>query len=119
MKWLLDTDTCIALIRHRTPEVLRKLRSRAVGQVGISTITLSEFAYGVARSGRPAENASALGEFLLSLEARGSPIGPLDTQIAAHALALDAILVTHNRREFDRVPGLRVDDWMNRRPGGH
>lgn len=134
MRWMLDTDTCIAIIRRQPETVLRKLRSKSVGQVGISSITLSELAYGAARSSRPRDSAAALQEFLLAIEVApyderaalnygpvratlanaGSPIGPLDTLIAAHALSLDAILVTHNQREFSRVADLRIDDWIGR-----
>lgn len=132
MRWMLDTDTCIGLIRQRSPAALRRLRSRSVGQVGISSITLGELAFGAARSSQPQRSREALDEFLLALDvapfdeaaafsygvvraalaSAGTPIGPLDTQIAAHALALDVTLVTHNRREFARVRGLRVDDWL-------
>lgn len=132
MRWMLDTDTCIGLIRHRSATALKKLGSRSVGQVGISSITLSELAYGAARSQAPEQSRAALEEFLLplvvapyddaaafayggiraTLASAGTPIGPLDTLIAAHALALDVTLVTHNRREFERVEGLRVDDWL-------
>lgn len=132
MRWMLDTDTCIGLIRQRSASALKKLGSRSVGQVGISSITLSELAYGAAKSQSPDRSRAALEEFLLPLvvapyddacafaygEIRatlanaGTPIGPLDTLIAAHALALDVTLVTHNRREFERVPNLRVDDWL-------
>jgi tRNA(fMet)-specific endonuclease VapC len=132
MRWMLDTDTCIGLIRQRSASAIKKLGSRSVGQVGISSITLSELAYGASRSQQPERSRAALDEFLLPLvvapyddaaafaygEIRatlanaGTPIGPLDTLIAAHALALDVTLVTHNRREFERVPKLRVDDWL-------
>jgi tRNA(fMet)-specific endonuclease VapC len=129
---MLDTDTCIAIIRQRSPAALRKLSGKSVGQIGISSITLSELTYGVARSSRRAQSAAALQDFLLPLElaaydtaaaecygevragltAAGSPIGPLDTLIAAHALSLDVTLVTHNQREFRRVTGLRTEDWI-------
>lgn len=132
MRWMLDTDTCIGLIRERSPTALRRLRSRSVGQVGISSITLGELALGAARSSEPDRSREALDEFLFALDvadfdeaaafaygavraalaSAGTPIGPLDTLIAAHALALDVTLVTHNRREFERVAGLRVDDWL-------
>ncbi|MCU0759760.1 MAG: type II toxin-antitoxin system VapC family toxin [Steroidobacteraceae bacterium] len=131
---MLDTDTCIALIERRDAGVLRRLQAKSVGQVGISSVTLAELAHGVARSSRPRENAAALQEFLLPLDAasfddaaalaygelradlerRGYPIGPMDTMIAAHALALGCSLVTHNVREFERVQGLRVEDWVAR-----
>jgi tRNA(fMet)-specific endonuclease VapC len=133
MKWMLDTDTCIAIIKGKPTSVLRKLRGKSVGQVGISSITLSELAFGAAKSSRREEAHAALSEFLLaleiasfdsdaatsygqlraSLEKRGTPIGPLGTLIGAHAVALDVILVTHNTREFSRIDTLRLDDWTS------
>lgn len=132
MRWMLDTDICIALIKGRSDRVIKKLRGKSVGQVGLSSITLAELQFGVARSAQPRMAADALFEFLLPLDiaafdaeaaqeyglvraalaAKGTPIGPQDTLIAAHARSLDAVLVTHNTREFDRVPGLRVEDWL-------
>jgi tRNA(fMet)-specific endonuclease VapC len=133
MKWMLDTDTCIAIIKGKPTSVLRKLRGKSVGQVGISSITLGELAFGAAKSSRREEADAALSEFLLaleiasfdsdaatsygqlraSLEKRGTPIGPLDTLIGAHAVALDVILVTHNTREFSRIDSVRLDDWTS------
>jgi tRNA(fMet)-specific endonuclease VapC len=133
MKWMLDTDTCIAIIKGKPASVLKKLRGKSVGQVGISSITLGELAFGAAKSGRRDEAQAALAEFLLaleiasfdsdsaasygqlraSLEKRGTPVGPLDTLIGAHALALDVILVTHNTREFSRIDTLRLEDWTS------
>jgi tRNA(fMet)-specific endonuclease VapC len=133
MKWMLDTDTCIAIIKGIPASALKKLRSKSVGQVGISSITLGELAFGAAKSGRREEAHAALTEFLLALEIasfdseaaasygqvrasfekRGTPIGPLDTLIGAHAAALDVILVTHNTREFTRIDTLRLEDWMS------
>jgi tRNA(fMet)-specific endonuclease VapC len=127
---MLDTDTCIAVIKKH-PAALKKLRGKSVGQVGISSITLSELAFGAAKSNRPADAREALEEFLLaleiapfderdamrygdvraSLERCGRPIGPLDTLIGSHAHALDVILVTHNTREFSQIEGLRLEDW--------
>ena len=132
MRWMLDTDTCIGIIKRSPEAVLRRLRGKSIGQVGLSSIVLSELAFGAARSSRPAQNRAALQEFLLALEVApydhaaameyatvqadltkaGESIGPLDTLIAAHALALDVVLVTHNMREFSRVKGLRVEDWL-------
>ena len=131
MKWLLDTNVCIAVIRQRPESALRRLRGKQVGQVGLSTITLAELEFGAAKSQQPAGARAALREFLLPLEVvpfdeaaadaygtvraamekKGRPIGPLDTLIAAHALALGTVLVTNNTREFRRVPGLSVEDW--------
>jgi tRNA(fMet)-specific endonuclease VapC len=133
MKWMLDTDTCIAIIKGKPASVLKKLHGKSVGQVGISSITLGELAFGAAKSSRADEAHAALAEFLLalelasfdsdaaasygqlraSLEKRGTPIGPLDTLIGAHSAALDVILVTHNTREFSRIDSLRLEDWMS------
>lgn len=127
---MLDTDTCIAIIKQH-PIALRKLRDKSIGQVGLSSITLGELAFGAAKSSRPKNAGEALDEFLLaleiatfdegaamrygsvraSLEQRGRPIGPLDTLIGSHAHALDVVLVTHNTREFSRIEGLRLEDW--------
>lgn len=132
MRWMLDTDTCIALVKQHPDRVLKKLRGKSTGQVGISSITLGELAFGASKSSRSQESHAALGEFLLPLEIaefderaamqygevrasltrEGTPIGPLDMLIAAHALAIEAILVTHNTREFARVHGLRLEDWF-------
>lgn len=132
MRWLLDTDTVIALMRGASPRLDRRVGARPIGQIGVSSITLAELMYGVARSSRPGENATALRAFLEPLEAapfdaaaasaygplrqhlgaKGTPIGLLDTLIAAHALSLEAVLVTGNVREFRRVAGLRVENWL-------
>jgi tRNA(fMet)-specific endonuclease VapC len=135
MRWMLDTDTCIAIIKRQPESALRRLSGKSIGQVGISSVTLGELAFGAAKSSSPEQSASALREFLLpleiasfdepaawrygvvrrELERRGQPIGPLDTLIASHALTLDAVLVTHNAREFSRVAGLTCEDWIRER----
>jgi tRNA(fMet)-specific endonuclease VapC len=127
---MLDTDTCIAIIKKH-PIALKRLRGKSIGQVGISSITLGELAFGAAKSSHRQNARNALDEFLLaleiaafddgiamgygdiraSLERRGRPIGPLDTLIGSHAHRLDLILVTHNTREFSRIEGLRLEDW--------
>ena len=128
---MLDTNICIYAIKQRPPEVLAALRAQEVAGLGLSSVTVAELAFGVAKSGS-ARNQKALEQFLepleiadfdrsaalvygrlrAALEASGTPIGPLDTQIAAHALALGVILVSNNQREFARVPGLRLEDWV-------
>jgi len=128
---MLDTDTCIAIVKKHAV-ALKKLRGKSIGQVGISSITLGELAFGAAKSTRPHDAHGALGEFLLALEVapfddaaamrygdiraalarRGRPIGPLDTLIGSHAHLLDVILVTHNTREFSQIDGLRLEDWI-------
>lgn len=132
MKWMLDTDTCIALIKRQPRDLIKRLQAKAVGDVGISSITLAELRYGVAKSARREQNRAALDQFLMpldleefgetaadsygdiraSLESEGKLIGPLDMLIAGHALSLNVVLVTHNVAEFRRVAGLRIDDWL-------
>jgi tRNA(fMet)-specific endonuclease VapC len=129
--YLLDTNHCIFLINRRYPGVSRRLARHVVGSVAVSSITVSELWYGVQNSSRKEQNQAALAKFLLPLEVlpyderaaqtygkirpvlerAGSPIGAMDLLIAAHALSLPGILVTHNQREFERVPGLKVEDW--------
>ena len=132
MRFMLDTDSCIALIKRKPAKALRRIVSLSPGEAGISAVTLAELRFGVAKSAQGERNRQALDEFLLpleiadfdagaagsygkvraALEAAGMPIGPLDTQIGAHALSLGAVLVTHNTREFSRIPGLAVEDWL-------
>ena len=131
MRFMLDTNICIYAIKHRPPSVLAALRRHEAEGLGISSITVAELEFGVAKSGS-ARNQAALQQFLeplaiadfdraaasaygrlrAQLEAAGTPIGPLDTQIAAQALALGVTLVSNNLREFQRVPGLRLVNWV-------
>ena len=131
MKYLLDTNICIALIKRKPARMIERITATAVGEIGISTVTLGELRYGLAKSIQKDRNRLALEEFLLpleimdfdekaaetygivraALEKAGMPIGPLDTQIGAHALSLGSVLVTNNTREFRRIPGLDVEDW--------
>ena len=133
MRYMLDTNICIALIKRKPPKALRRFGRLAAGDVGISTITLAELRYGIAKSQHIERNRQALEEFLLPLEvvdfdesaasAYGTvradlensrrPIGPLDTQIGAHALSLDSVLVTDNTTEFRRIKGLKVENWLD------
>jgi tRNA(fMet)-specific endonuclease VapC len=131
MKYMLDTDMCIYMIREKPESVIRRVRRTNVFNLCISAITLSELEYGVGKSSRPAQNQVALAGFLAplrvvpyddmaareygrlrtSLEKQGTPIGSLDMLIAAHALSLNCTLVTNNEAEFIRVPRLRVQNW--------
>lgn len=133
MNYLLDTNICIYLIKRRPPEVLRKFISYEVGEIGLSSITVAELQYGVQKSQQTARNQAALNQFLLpltivafdhaaavaygsirhTLERGGTPIGSLDMLIAAHALSLGVTLITNNQREFNRVPELRVENWVD------
>jgi tRNA(fMet)-specific endonuclease VapC len=132
MRFMLDTDSCIALIKRKPAKILRRITSLAPGEAGISAVTLAELRFGVAKSADKERNSQALDEFLLpleiadfdeaaadsygmvraALESAGTPIGPLDTLIGAHAISMGVILVTHNTREFRRLPGLAVEDWL-------
>ncbi len=131
MKYLLDTNICIYVIRKKTEHLIRRFTSQKVGDIGISAITVSELQYGIQRSSKPVQNQEALDRFLVpltildydyaasvaygriraTLEAAGTPVGSLDTLIAAHALSQNLILVTNNVREFSRVEGLSIEDW--------
>lgn len=134
MKFLLDTDICIYLIRRQPVEVIREMSKQPIGDVGVSSVTVAELQFGVAKSAQVDRNRAALEQFLAPLviadfdpsaamvygviraylERQGTPIGSLDTLIAAHALSLDVALVTNNEREFGRVPDLRVMNWATK-----
>lgn len=131
MTYLLDTNICIYIIKERPAIVLQKFRELTLGSVAISAITLAELEYGIRKSTNPDKNLQALNQFLVplhilafdleattaygkiraDLERKGTPIGPLDTLIAAHALSLNITLVTNNEREFKRVAGLKIENW--------
>jgi tRNA(fMet)-specific endonuclease VapC len=130
VKYLLDTNICIYIINERPMQVLDRFRRLATSELGISSVTVAELAFGVAKSGSvrnrvalqtflvPLEVASfdlaaalTYGDVRAELERRGQPIGPLDMQIAAHALSLNATVVTNNEREFRKVVGLNVENW--------
>lgn len=128
---LLDTHICIDAINQKRPDILRQIRNYRIGEVGISSITYAELRFGVENSSRGDENLDRLERFLLPLEIvafdaeagrrsgrirvalkrAGCLIGPNDLLIAAHALSLDATLVTNNINAFERVEGLRVEQW--------
>jgi tRNA(fMet)-specific endonuclease VapC len=130
MKFMLDTNILIYLIKQKPPQVMARFSVHSMADVCVSSITVAELEYGVMKSRseknkrtldgwlqlvhRPAFDeaaARAYGNIRATLESQGTPIGPLDTLIAAHAIAVDATLVTNNVREFARVPGLRIEDW--------
>jgi tRNA(fMet)-specific endonuclease VapC len=128
---LLDTNTCINIINAKPAAVLRRFRDYRMGEIGLCSVVAAELAYGVSKSGST-RNREALDLFLAplailpfdqtalwccgdlraDLERQGAPIGALDTLIAAHALSLQATLVTNNIKEFERVPGLQLDNWV-------
>jgi tRNA(fMet)-specific endonuclease VapC len=132
MKLMLDTKICIYIIKQQPDAVLKRFVEYQVGDIGISSITLSELRYGVAKSTHQEKNASALEEFIIplevvafdekaahaygdiraTLEKAGTPIGSMDMLIAAHAVSLGISLVTNNQREFARISKLTIIDWM-------
>lgn len=133
VKYVLDTDICIYIIKKKPQEVIDRFMSLTPGQIGISTITLAELHYGIAKSQFPEKNQVALDKMLKpieillfddqaafayggirkQLEKLGTPIGPMDYLIAAQALSMGAVLVTNNEREYKRVKKLRVENWLH------
>lgn len=134
MRYLLDTNTLIYVLNARPDHqaVIERFDREAPENLAASSITLAELQYGVAKSRRRRKNIRALRQVLealnviafdtraaqtygavrAGLESAGTPIGPLDTLIAAHALSLGLTLVTSDVREFARVPRLRVESWI-------
>jgi len=130
---MLDTNTCIVIIKRRPDTIKTRLTALAVEEVGISGIVAAELWYGVAFSQKKKQNETALKDFLdyvteldwpfeagkiygrirADLKGKGTPIGAMDLLIATHALFLDAVLVTGNEREFQRVSELRIENWVN------
>ncbi len=133
MKYMLDTNICIYIIKKKRRKVLETLKTLDIGDVCISTITLAELEYGVKKSQQKEKNKIALinfltpieilsfsdsaavifGEIRASLEKEGQIIGAYDLLIAAHALSENLILITNNAGEFSRIPGLSLQNWAN------
>lgn len=129
--YLLDTSTCVESIRGKSAMVTARLRQCEPEDVFVSTITVAELEFGVVKSRSPSTNSEVLARMLATLnilpfdgsaateygrvraelEQAGTPIGALDTLIAAHARALSLTLVTANESEFRRVNGLQVENW--------
>lgn len=128
---LLDTNICIYIINAKPAAVLARFHQFRLGEIGLSSVVAAELAYGVARSASERNRRAlemflapleiipfdekavwAYGELRTDLERRGQPIGSLDTMIAAHALSMNAVLVTNNTREFSRVKGLQLENWV-------
>lgn len=129
--YLLDTNTCIHLLNHRHPAILRHFRAHSPAEIALCSIVKAELYYGARHSQRVEANLQRLKLFFAPLQslpfddrcaedygliradlaAQGIPIGPKDLLIAAIARAHDATLVTHNTAEFSRIVGLRLDDW--------
>jgi tRNA(fMet)-specific endonuclease VapC len=132
MKYLIDTNICIYIMNKRPAAVIKKFKQFEPGDIGISTITVSELQYGVAKSTQREKNEVRLAEFLAPLEIlpydetaasvygdiryqiekHGQPVGPLDLLIAAHAVSKGLTLITNNDKEFKRVKELQVENWI-------
>ncbi len=127
---LLDINICIYIINTKPAGVLQRFQQYRLGDIGVCSVVAAELAYGVAKSGSsrnrealemflapitilPFDEAAvwAYGKLRAELERMGTPIGSLDTMIAAHALSQQSLLVTNNTREFFKVPGLQLDNW--------
>ncbi|WP_434708704.1 tRNA(fMet)-specific endonuclease VapC [Pseudomonas sp. R1-1] len=131
IKYMLDTNICIFTIKSK-PQIVREAFNRHSGQLCISAITLMELIYGAEKSAAPEKNLAVVEGFVARLDVlpfdndaaaqtgmirselakAGTPIGPYDQMIAGHARSLGLIVVTNNVREFERVPGLRIEDWV-------
>ena len=131
LKYMLDTSIAIYTIKNR-PEQVRQAFKQHENQMCISAVTLGELIYGAERSSQPERNLADIQGLIARLEIApfedhasehfgqlraesyriGQPIGPYDMMIAGHARAMGLILVTNNMKEFERVPGLRVENWV-------
>ena len=132
MTYLLDTNICIYIINQQPAQVLQRLIQAGRDSLAISTVTVAELAFGVAKSTR-ADSREKLENFLSkfpivdwdedaawvygnvrkSLEAKGQRIGERDMLLACQAIALDATMVTNNTREFERIDGLKLENWAS------
>ena len=130
VKFLVDTNLCIRVLRDR-PQGLRQRFNEEASSLSISSIVLYELLHGAAKSARPLENRHAVeafaarlevldfdddaaahaGEIRAELERQGTPIGSYDLLIAGHARSRGLVVVTGNLAEFRRVEGLRCEDW--------
>lgn len=133
MPWLLDTNAVSVLLNQRSPELTLRVASSPEAELYLCSVVKAELLYGAWKSVDPAKGlakllplfrrlkslsfndraAESYGRILAHLSAQGCRIGPNDTMIAAIALANNLTLVTHNTREFSRVPGLSIEDWQS------
>ena len=130
--YLLDTDTCAFILRRSSPKLLDRIQSIPLAQQAIAMVTLAELLYGVQVSSKRKENRTAVDALVLhltvlewsrgaaehyaeirsDLKKKGQLIGSNDLMIAAHARSLGATVVTNNLRDFRRVKGLKLENWM-------
>ncbi len=136
MTYMLDTNICIYAIKNKPEQVLQRLKANLQYGLCISAITLAELEHGVEKSASPEKNTIALMQFLAILDVlpfddtaaseygkicaflqkRGTPIGTMDMLIAGHARAAKLILVTNNVKEFERIPDLKIENWVESKP---
>lgn len=132
MKYMLDTNICIYIIKKHPEIVHRKFKSLTLGDICISSVTFAELMYGAEKSQHQQKNKTALEEFTLpldimpfdenaathygairaTLEKKGTPIGALDLMIAAHAQYLNLTLVTNDEKEFSHISKLKIENWV-------
>lgn len=129
MRYLLDANAIIALLNDTTSPIARRVRRHAPRDFGVSAVVIHELYYGAFKSQRAEQNVALVdalqfsvlefdeddarqaGQIRAHLASKGTPIGPYDVLIAGQARARELTLVTHNSSEFQRVPGLKVEDW--------
>ena len=131
-RYMLDTDTCAFIMRGASETLRRRLLATPMDEQSISVVTLAELLFGVRLSSKPKQNRETLSAFArhvsvlawtedaaeeyadirLHLQKKGQMIGANDLMIAAHARSAGAVVVTNNEREFRRVPGLKVQNWV-------
>ena len=131
-RYMLDTDTCAFIMRGVSEKLRRRLLATPMDEQSISVVTLAELLFGVRLSSKPKQNRETLSAFVrhvsvlawtedaaeeyadirLHLQKKGRMIGANDLMIAAHARSAGAVVVTNNEREFRRVPGLKVENWV-------
>ena len=132
MRYMLDTNICIYVIKHKPVTVFQKLQNINPEDVCISSVTYAKLVHGVEKSAAVEKNRLALsmllanmeildfdvdaadcyGKIRAALEKKGTPIGPLDMMIAAHAQSLGYTVVTNNVKEFSRVSALKIENWV-------
>ena len=131
MRYLVDANAIIALLNDRTSPIARRVRRHAPRDFGMSALVIHELYYGAFKSQRVEQNVTRVdalqfsvlefdeddarhaGQIRAHLASKGTPIGPYDVLIAGQARARELTLITHNTSEFQRVPGLKVEDWKN------
>ncbi len=131
MKYLLDTNICIYIIKKKPDKVIKHFYENKPGEIAVSGITVAELYYGIEKSSKPNINTIALQEFLqpliildylqrdaevygkirFGLEKKGLPIGAMDLLIASQALSRELTLITNNEREFKRIKGIKIENW--------